>query len=103
MAPLPLLNDSSSFISELSPCGNEGTEDIRVEAGRAALHHLFNLQGIWRAAVYYNALQPSLSGGERHESSDMVWFELVTRGLLQNGVSAILTIEQSGEKCREGE
>lgn len=80
MAPLPPLNDGSSFISELSPRGSEGTEDIR-----AALHHLFNLRGICRAAAYYNAPQPSWSGGQRHESSDMVWFELVTEVCFKTG------------------
>lgn len=103
MAPLPLLNDSSSFISKLSPRGNEGIEDIGGEAGRAALHHLFHLRGIWRAAADYNDLQPSRGGGERHESSDMVWFELVTRGPLQNGVSAILTIHKAEENAERGD
>lgn len=37
MAPLPLLNDSSSFISKLSPRGNEGIEDVPLEAGRQPL------------------------------------------------------------------
>lgn len=96
------LNDSSAFISKLSPWGNEGIEDIWGEASRGTVHHLFHLQGIWRAAPYYNDLQPCRSGGERLESSDMVWFELVTRGLLQNEVSAILTIHKVKKNAERG-
>lgn len=71
--------------------------------GAAALHHLFHLRGIWRAEVHYSALQsPVRAEEERGESSDMVWFELVTRSLLRDGVSTILTIHKA-EKYAERE
>lgn len=35
IAPLPILNDCSSFIRKLSPQGNEGIEDTGREAGHA--------------------------------------------------------------------
>lgn len=51
---------------------------IEVDAGGAALHHLLNLQGVWTAAVHFNALKPSWIAGEGHESSNTVLFELRT-------------------------
>lgn len=97
MAPLPLLNDGSSIISKLSPRGSEGTED----AG-AALHHLFNLRGICSPAVYHNALQLSRSGGQRHESSDTVWFELVTEVCFKTGWAPFSPLNKAGKNAEWG-